>query len=721
MESVKYYTEKKAVCKPFPFTLGFCRATEFSYAEVLGKNGSAVFRTSEFDDHLNPRPMMAFSPPADLHGTLIYAHYGRVQDLDFLNASRVRLDRSVALIRFGGPHPSKVAEIAAMYGIGAILFYPDPQDYGPQLPLNSVRFSSLLTLGEIHEYQKHKSKFIIPAHTISPGDAQELLRYIRQGNWMKRAPPNWQGGLKTPYFLGPTTTVQTSSKFGQTTSAVQVRLRIFNEPQIREIYNVVAAIPGAWESDRYIVVGCSHDAWNSGAGDPGIGIALISEMARSFSNAVQKGWKPRRSILFISFDANLFASSGVSHWLQEHHFEISSRTIAYIDLSRVLRGNETLHVHSSPILNSVARKAIARVVTHADSSSVSQPNPSEEEKEVEGGWRNGSAAIYFSSLVTSDEPSFAFLNLGIPFFRISVSNSPKGYDYPLFHTSFDTAENFANSVDPELKGAKTLGKIILETIVLLADSIVLPINVEDYVMEIQKAFGNFIQQYQQELHRGNLSIAYLQAAVMRLEVIGDNFQTEMHNRTVINPEYDTLPAPSPSPKTIKSKKALLHRIINDKLMEIDRAFLSRSSDVYKHLVLGFTSNMDEIRINGTADNMSTSLDHFFPKLRESLECGRRVHELAEEQEPGIKEIKTISLSRSGSKINSFAKHRSRRIRSREKKFRTRDLDGIGTFALDTSICHDWHIVASQRIASLTRALDAASAILQSPLLPEESE
>lgn len=124
------------------------------------------------------------------------------------------------------------------------------------------------------------------------------------------------------------------------------------------------------------------------------------------------------------------ALSSHMHWLclscfQEHHFEISSRTIAYIDLSRVLRGNETLHVHSSPILNSVARKAIARVVTHADSSSVSQPNPSEEEKEVEGGWRNGSAAIYFSSLVTSDEPSFAFLNLGIPFFRISVSNSPK--------------------------------------------------------------------------------------------------------------------------------------------------------------------------------------------------------------------------------------------------------------------------------------------------------
>lgn len=86
---------------------------------------------------------------------------------------------------------------------------------------------------------------------------------------------------------------------------------IFQGSQSRDIY-----ITKRFYSIRYIVVGCSHDAWNSGAGDPGIGIALISEMARSFSNAVQKGWKPRRSILFISFDANLFASSGVSHWLQ---------------------------------------------------------------------------------------------------------------------------------------------------------------------------------------------------------------------------------------------------------------------------------------------------------------------------------------------------------------------------------------------------------------------
>jgi hypothetical protein len=190
-------------------------------------------------------------------------------------------------------------------------------------------------------------------------------------------------------------------------------------------------------------------------------------------------------------------------------------------------------------------------------------------------------------------------------------------------------------------------------------------------------------------------------------------------------------------------------------MEIDRTFLSRSSDVYKHQVLGFSSDMEEISINRpTANNISTSYNHYFPKLKEALECGRVIQEMEEQgvgYEPGIKEMRNINLRPSGSEINSLTKHRrnirSRRTRSRDKKFRSRDPDaflkGIGTYWLDSSICHDWHAVALQRIQSLTRALDAASAVLQvikifysspvhiipnwklfvfqSPLLPEESE
>lgn len=51
-----------------------------------------------------------------------------------------------------------------------------------------------------------------------------------------------------------------------------------------------------------------------------------------------------------------------------------------------------------------------------------------------------------------------------------------------------------------------LGRIISGLILLLTDSSLLPMNVEDYVEQIQKAFENFMVYYQEDLHRANLSI-----------------------------------------------------------------------------------------------------------------------------------------------------------------------------------------------------------------------
>ncbi len=75
---------------------------------------------------------------------------------------------------------------------------------------------------------------------------------------MKRAPPDWQGGLKATYFLGPGTQSQTKTATSYKYSPLpspppfQIRLRIFNEPTMATIFNVVGSIPGAWESDRYV-------------------------------------------------------------------------------------------------------------------------------------------------------------------------------------------------------------------------------------------------------------------------------------------------------------------------------------------------------------------------------------------------------------------------------------------------------------------------------------
>ncbi|CAG7722842.1 unnamed protein product [Allacma fusca] len=220
-------------------------------------------------------------------------------------------------------------------------------------------------------------------------------------------------------------------------------------------------------------------------------------------------------------------------------------------------------------------------------------------------------------------------------------------------------------------------RIISGLILLLADSSLLPMNVEDYVEEIQKAFGSFMGHFHEDFHKANLSIAYLQAAVMRLEVIGDNFRTEMHNRSVIisNEHEHDHEQPIHQLKT----KLLFHRIINDKLMSLDRAFLSRKSDIFKHLVLGFT-NYFLLPTYGHWANSSNSYNHHFPKLREAFLCGRKMT-TPPPPDPVLNRL----------------------------------------WADEINDCHDWKTTAAQEVAALIRALDAAAAVLQSPLLPEESD
>ena len=135
-------------------------------------------------------------------------------------------------------------------------------------------------------------------------------------------------------------------------------------------------------------------------------------------------------------------------------------------------------------------------------------------------------------------------------------------------------------------------------------------------------------------------------------------------------------------------------------MEIDRSFLSRTSDVYRHQILGFTY---ETSLNNSAQEQGS--ENYFPKLRAALECGRS------EQ---LREDEKKNLLRNG---------RQTRLGRGKKSSADSSNGGFTTTSNieDIEDCIDWRIRAAQEIIALTRSLDAASAVLQSPLLPEESE
>ncbi|KAL3465436.1 hypothetical protein BJX64DRAFT_285378 [Aspergillus heterothallicus] len=79
------------------------------------------------------------------------------------------------------------------------------------------------------------------------------------------------------------------------------------------------------------------------------GSAALNEVVRGFGLAVKKGWKPRRTIVFASWDGHEAAVLGVSASVERHLSWLSNATVAYLEVEIAATGTELL-VKSSPLL-----------------------------------------------------------------------------------------------------------------------------------------------------------------------------------------------------------------------------------------------------------------------------------------------------------------------------------------------------------------------------------
>lgn len=68
-------------------------------------------------------------------------------------------------------------------------------------------------------------------------------------------------------------------------------------------------IDGTIEQDQYVIIGNHRDAWTLGAMDPTSGTAVLLELARVLMAMKKEGtWKPRRSVMFLSWGAEEYGS-----------------------------------------------------------------------------------------------------------------------------------------------------------------------------------------------------------------------------------------------------------------------------------------------------------------------------------------------------------------------------------------------------------------------------
>ena len=136
---------------------------------------------------------------------------------------------------------------------------------------------------------------------ISYHDASPILQALKGPG----VPQGWQGALRFRYHLGP----------GGVTAPSRSRQQDY---QRRTIWDVIGTIKGSDYPDDWVVAGNHRDAWVYGAVDPNSGTAAMLEAVHGVGALIKQGWRPKRTIVFCSWDAEEEGLIGSTEWVEQH-------------------------------------------------------------------------------------------------------------------------------------------------------------------------------------------------------------------------------------------------------------------------------------------------------------------------------------------------------------------------------------------------------------------
>ena len=107
---------------------------------------------------------------------------------------------------------------------------------------------------------------------------------------------------------------------------------------MKTLYDVIAKIPGAQAPDQWIVRGNHRDGWVFGAWDPLSGqVAMLAE-AKAIGALLKSGWRPKRTLVYASWDGEEPGLLGSTEWAETHAEELQHKAVLYINSDANSRG-----------------------------------------------------------------------------------------------------------------------------------------------------------------------------------------------------------------------------------------------------------------------------------------------------------------------------------------------------------------------------------------------
>ena len=419
----------------------------------------------------------AYSPDGDVTADLIYVNRGLPNDYRKLAEMGISVEGKIAIARYGGSYRGVKAKIAGEQGAIGLIIYSDPADDGymkgdtyPRGPWRSadaiqrgtVKYifqhaGDPLTPGWASTKEAHRIPITeatdlpkIPVAPLAYRDAEPLLKALAGPN----VPKGWQGGLPFAYHIGP--------------GLAKVHLKVRSEHKNRPIYNVIAKLRGAESPDQWVILGNHHDAWVYGAADPSSGTASLLEVARCLGQLAKEGHRPKRTIVFASWDAEEFGILGSAEWAEDLKAELQQKAIAYLNVDIATTGTE-FYASAVPSLKPLVKEVAQTVMDPQTHQTVYEAWRQDQENHVPRVGNLGSG---------SDHSPFIG-HLGIP----SISMGFYG-PYGVYHAMQDNFYWMERFGDPTFRYHVAMTQIWGIMALRLAEADILPFDYAAYADEL---------------------------------------------------------------------------------------------------------------------------------------------------------------------------------------------------------------------------------------------
>jgi len=449
-------------------------------------------------------PYNVYGADGDVTAELVYVNQGMPDDYKELERQGVSVKGRIVLTRYGGGWRGLKPKLAYEHGAVGCLIYSDPRDdgygVGDTYPKGGYRPRDAVQRGSVQDLTLYsgdpltpgvgavpgakrlalkdaKTLLKIPVLPISYADAEPLLAALGG----RVVPASWRGGLPLTYHVGP--------------GPAQVHMKVLSDWTQKPIYDVIAKIKGSEEPDRWIIRGNHHDGWVFGAMDPLAGQAALMAEAKSIGKLVKEGWRPRRTLVYNSWDGEEPGLLGSTEWAEQHAAELKSKAVLYVNSDTNGRG--FLDAEGSHALQHFLSE-VARDVKDPETGSSVLTRALAERRVMSFDSPQGESA---SRAAANGDLPLGALGSGsdyTPFLQhLGISSVNLGFggeiQYGVYHSAYDSFDHFRRFVDPTFEYGVALAKVAGRIMLRAAQAEIIPARESDFAASVSG--------YDEELHK----------------------------------------------------------------------------------------------------------------------------------------------------------------------------------------------------------------------------